>query len=255
MIKKDISYATRSKQQNLLDIIYDPGMHGRPVIFFIHGGSWMSGSKNMYTKLGEHLSEKGFVTVLISYRLFPQTDAFGMSDDCRDALSWCKQNISQFGGDPNKIILMGHSAGGHLAAVTGLSADRPRDHIAGFILIDAFGLSAFHFLTEYGIMVPEFFAEIFGKQKDKWPLVSPDKLMKEDLPPFLILTGGGTSPFLAFDNENFVNLLKKYKVDITHKILPAFSHMQMIYQFEEKNATVYDDIINWINSVATPGKK
>jgi acetyl esterase/lipase len=248
MIERNIRYAERSTEKNILDVVYEPGKTGSAVIFFIHGGSWMSGSKDMYTKLGENFLGKGFVSVIINYRLFPTTDLYGMAADCSDAFKWCKENIERFGGDREQIYLMGHSAGGHLAAVTGLSEADPNKFVAGFIIVDAFGLSAFHFLTEYGMMLPEFFIEVFGKDRQRWHLISPDKLLKGELPPFLILTGGATYPFLRFDNENFVDLLKKARNSCEHRVIPSLSHMQMIYQFENKNAKIYSEIQEWINN-------
>ncbi|MFL5753663.1 MAG: alpha/beta hydrolase [Bacteroidia bacterium] len=252
MISQNISYAADSPVKNLLDVIYDKDKKGLPVIFFVHGGSWMSGSKDMYTRLGENFLEKGMVSVIISYRLFPDTDVFGMVEDSRAALKWCIEHISEFGGDKNKIYLMGHSAGGHLAAVAGLSEKEPQKHIAGFIMVDAFGLSAHHFLSEYSMMMPEFFANVFGKQKEKWYLVSPDKLIRKDLPPFLILTGGSTYPFLVFDNKNFAGLLGSLNVSCKHITLPYLSHMQMIFQFENKRSEIYDVILKWMKTESLP---
>ncbi len=248
MIRKDISYGSRSANKNLLDVFYEEGKKDLPVLLFIHGGSWMTGSKDLYSTLGGNFLKKGFVTVVISYRLFPTTDVFGMVEDCRDALQWCKNEIGNFGGDANRIYLAGHSAGGHLAAVAGLRENIPSENIAGFILIDAFGLCAFHFLSEHGMLVPEFLADIFGREKERWSGVSPEKLLKENLPPFLVLTGGATYPFLYYDNEKFVTLLKKFQIPHEHRIIIAKTHMQMIFQFETAGSPVYDDVMSWIKS-------
>jgi acetyl esterase/lipase len=244
MIKQNIAYAHASKMKNLLDVVYAPGKKDLPVIFFIHGGSWMSGSKNMYAKLGENFLARGFVSVIISYRLFPETDAFGMADDCRAAFKWCCENIKDYGGNPGKIYLTGHSAGGHLAAVTGLT-DNPKC-VAGYILIDAFGLSAHHFLTSHSSFIPESFAGIFGKNSKRWPLVAPDKLIKEGLPPFLILLGGNTYPILQYDNEQFIKSLKDLDVPCELITIPGQSHMQMIYLFENRAHEVYDHVTGWM---------
>jgi acetyl esterase/lipase len=251
MIQKNISYADLSPHKNLLDVIYEPGAGGRPVIFFIHGGSWMSGSKDLYTGLGENFLTRDFVSVIISYRLFPATDVYGMVDDCRSAFAWCLENVENYGGDKRKIYLMGHSAGGHLAAVTALSMAEPLNNIAGLIMVDAFGLSAHYFLSAYSLMLPDYFARVFGTQKEKWLQVSPDKMVRRDLPPFLILTGGSTYPFVAEDNRNFSRLLKENGVSCRHLTQSSLSHMQMILQFENKKAAVYDKITAWIEEVST----
>lgn len=246
MIKKNIAYANRSKTRNLLDVIYNPAKTGMPVLFFIHGGSWMTGSKDMYTRLGENFLEKGFAAVIINYRLFPTTDIYGMVQDCRDAFTWCRDNIAEFKGDPARIFLAGHSAGGHLCAVTGLAEEDPAKNIRGFVLMDAFGLCANYFLTEHGTLIPEFFSGIFGKQKDKWPLASPDNLLKRGAPPFLILTGGNTYPFVNFDNSTFVSHLNQLAISNEHKIMDSYSHMQMIYEFESTTSILFTDTLKWM---------
>jgi acetyl esterase/lipase len=230
----------------MLDVLYDPEKSGMPVVFFIHGGSWMTGSKDMYTELGENFLLQDFVSVIISYRLFPETDVYGMTEDCSDAFTWCVNHIAEFGGDPKKIFLAGHSAGGHLAAVTGLRLAEPKNNIAGLLMIDAFGLSAYYFLSVHGVLVPEFFSGIFGRDSSKWPLASPDKLARKNSPPFLVLTGGATYPFLEFDNHNFVKLLRFLQVSYDHITIPYKSHMQMIYEFENIDSATFMDAISWM---------
>lgn len=245
MIERNIRYAQTSPR-NLLDVIYEPDATGLPVVFFIHGGSWMTGSKDLYTKLGKNFYARGFVTVIINYRLFPSTDVYGMVDDCRAAFAWCQNHIEEYGGNKEQIFLMGHSAGGHLAAVTGLREEDPWRTVAGFILIDAFGLSAYHFLTVHGVMMPEFFAGIFGKLESQWIKAAPDKMVRENLPPFLILSGGATYPFLANDNDNFTRILKAKGNNCQQIIVPAKSHMQMIYEFENVQNKTFEDTVNWM---------
>jgi acetyl esterase/lipase len=249
MISRDISYGKLSKQKNLLDVVHDPAKKNLQVIFFIHGGGWMSGSKDMYTRLGEHFLTKGFVSVIISYRLFPEVSVFDMADDCAAAFQWCKNNIGEYGGDAQRIFLSGHSAGGHLAALTGLLEKNPRNALSGFILIDAFGLCAHHFLCHHQHMIPEFLADIFGKEEKRWSQVSPDKLLRKNLPPFLVLTGAATYPFLSYDNSHFVSLLRKNEVACEHKILPFKSHMQMIYDFDNAQSPVYDLVLQWMKNL------
>jgi acetyl esterase/lipase len=245
MIQRNIKYSDTSKR-NLLDVVYDPNASGLPVILFIHGGSWMTGSKDLYTKLGKNFYARGFVTVIISYRLYPNTDVYGMVEDCRAALTWCIDHIEEYGGSKEQIFLMGHSAGGHLAAATGLRQEEPKRNIAGFILIDAFGLSAYHFLSVHGVMVPEFFAGIFGKIDSKWHLAAPDKMVRENLPPFLMLSGGETYPFLAYDNDNFARLLRSKNNHCDHKIVPGRSHMQMIYEYDSVESKTFTDTVLWM---------
>lgn len=244
--KNNIKYGTHSR--HMLDVYYHDEKDVRPVLFFVHGGSWMTGNKDMYTQLAENFYDIGFVSVIINYRLYPEKDVYGMAQDCIDALQWCKENIKNFGGDEKKIYLTGHSAGGQLCAVAGLSEKDPLENIAGFIIIDAFGLSANHFLTKHQEFIPEFFAGLFGHEKDRWPLASPDKLVRKDhTPPVLILTGGNTYPYITYDADNFMTVLNEMNVYHQHDVIPDLTHMQMICEFENRSAKVYQIIMKWLN--------
>jgi acetyl esterase/lipase len=117
-----------------LDIYSRDGASGLPVVIFIHGGAWRAGNRtNVNVKPG-FLLDNGFCFVSIDYRMLPKADVATQADDVEQAYRYVRANIARYGGDPNRIAVMGHSAGGHLAALTGLRGGLPG--VAALVLND-----------------------------------------------------------------------------------------------------------------------
>jgi len=113
-VKADLPYGNDRRQT--LDV-YAPRMAvNRPVVIFWYGGSWIKGNKEDYRFVGTELAKLGFVAVLPDYRLYPQVTFPAFDEDGARAVAWVEEHVREFGGDPNRIVLMGHSAGGHTAA-------------------------------------------------------------------------------------------------------------------------------------------
>jgi acetyl esterase/lipase len=85
----------------------------RPVIVYIYGGAWAAGSKEQYAWVGAALARRGFVAVVPDYRIYPQAHWPMFLQDNAAAVRWARDHAAQFGGDPSKLVLMGHSAGAH----------------------------------------------------------------------------------------------------------------------------------------------
>lgn len=93
-----------------------PAGAGWPVVLVVHGGGWGSGDrKTMIQPVLETLSEAGFLQVSIDYRLSPKFRWPACREDVDDALAWTKANVAKHGGDPNRMAILGYSAGGQLA--------------------------------------------------------------------------------------------------------------------------------------------
>jgi len=90
------------------------------VVLFIYGGRWQFGSKDEYRFVADGLAQSGFITVIPDYRLYPQVDWSDFLDDSAAAYRWVEAYIAGFGGNPQRIFLMGHSAGAHMAAMVAL---------------------------------------------------------------------------------------------------------------------------------------
>ncbi|REG61453.1 acetyl esterase/lipase [Paraburkholderia sp. BL6669N2] len=88
--------------------------HRRPIVVFFYGGSWQNGSRSNYLFVGAALASRGFVAVLPDYRTWPDTAFPGFVDDAATAVRWARDHAAEFGGDPSRIFLMGHSAGAHI---------------------------------------------------------------------------------------------------------------------------------------------
>jgi acetyl esterase/lipase len=114
-----ISYGEDPRQK--LDI-YRPrdSKSTAPVVVFFYGGSWNMGSRSDYAFVGEALAEKGFVAVVADYRLYPQVRYPSFVDDSARAVAWTLKEIQQYGGDPSKVFVMGHSAGAYNAAMVAI---------------------------------------------------------------------------------------------------------------------------------------
>lgn len=90
----------------------------KPVIVFVHGGAWSSGSKYLYRLYGHFLRDAGYVTVIPNYRVFPFVKlADDQANDISACVSWVHQNIHQYGGDGQQIFMAGHSSGGHIISL------------------------------------------------------------------------------------------------------------------------------------------
>jgi acetyl esterase/lipase len=115
-VTRDIPYATAHERQ-VLDVYSPAGAKNLPVVFWIHGGGWQSGDKSMVALKPKAFMDHGLVFVSISHRLLPTVDMGAITRDVASALGWVHKNIAAHGGDPNRVLVMGHSSGGQLAAL------------------------------------------------------------------------------------------------------------------------------------------
>lgn len=105
--------------RNKLDLYLPKNTDGpKPVVAFVTGGAWIIGYKAWGCLLGQHLSERDIIVACIDYRNFPQGTMSDMVKDASQGISFVCNNIAEYGGDPDRIYLMGQSAGAHIAACT-----------------------------------------------------------------------------------------------------------------------------------------
>jgi arylformamidase len=130
-VTRDIPYATAHERQ-VLDVYAPDGAKSLPVVFWIHGGGWQAGNKSMVGVKPKAFTEAGFVFVFINYRLLPTVDMDALTNDVATALGWVHKTIATYGGDPTRLLVMGHSAGGQLAAL--MCTDEKYAKAQGFAL-------------------------------------------------------------------------------------------------------------------------
>lgn len=118
MVQSNIPYIKNGHARNVLDIHHAAELGaGKPVVFWIHGGGWQTGDKTHVRSKPEWFSSKGFVFVSINHRLLPDVEMELLIQDVAKALGWVRKNIRDFGGDPDRILVGGHSSGAQLAAL------------------------------------------------------------------------------------------------------------------------------------------
>ena len=120
----EVPYDDRFGDQTTMDIhLPDNAASGRPAVMLIHGGAWRYGSKDDYTDAAERLARAGFVAATINYRLVPGGTYPAAVQDCVCALSFLRANADAYGIDPDRIAVMGYSAGGHLSSLLGVAGN------------------------------------------------------------------------------------------------------------------------------------
>ena len=227
----------------------------KPVIIFIHGGSWNSGNKGLYSFFGARLARKGIVAVIPDYPKSPEANYQNMAEAVAAAVKWTKNNIANYGGDSERIILSGHSAGGHLAALVAMNPKYLKNigvanAIKGMVLIDAAGLDMYGYLQASQFEAGNTYLKTFTTDTAEWKAASPIFYVNEKTPPMLILRGGKTYPSIEESNEKFVNILKGFpKVPYSYTIQKGKKHIPMILQFLNSSNPQYKSINTFLSTV------
>jgi acetyl esterase/lipase len=129
IVIKNVSYMPGHEKDEdfLLDIYSNPHEGLWPVVVVIHGGGWVNGTKENHNKVynAKHLAADGYVVFNINYRLLPEARLKKQAEDCMAAVIWVKLHAKEYGGDPERVGVLGGSAGGHLGALVAWASDDP----------------------------------------------------------------------------------------------------------------------------------
>ena len=183
LVADGVPYAEGDRRS--LDVYAPEGPGPFPVVVFLYGGAWDSGARSIYRFLGGALASNGLVVMVPDYRLYPAVRYPAFLQDNAAAVRWARDNAAHYRGDPAKLFLLGHSAGGYNAAMLGLDP----------ALLGAVGMSRRDLRGVIGVSGPYDFVpdtaellDIFGPP-DVSAQRMPIRFVDGREPPMLLLTG------------------------------------------------------------------
>lgn len=179
VVKRDIRYCeTAGAEANLqsLDIYAPKDAKNLPVMMYIHGGGWQRGDKAAVSAKPAYFGSRGWVFVSLNYRLVPAVDLLTQLQDSADAIGWVHANIAEHGGDPQRLHLMGHSAGAHHVAILVTNerflkaAGKDLSILKSVVELDTQALDVPRMMQDSDTAV---YVQAFGKDERLWREVSP----------------------------------------------------------------------------------
>lgn len=228
--KRDAGIPYGQLPRQKLDVYVSRGEQGPlPVAVFFYGGSWQEGSREQYRFAGEALASRGFLAVIPDYRVYPEVRYPEFLRDGAAAVRWVRDHASDYGGDPSRLFLIGHSAGAYNAAMLALD-DRwlgevgldPKVALRGWI-----GLSGpYDFLP---IRTPVI-QTIFGPSAS-WPSTQPVAYVSTGAPPALLITGDADTRVRPGNTERLAARLRDAGAPVTVLTYPDVGHGRTVAAF------------------------
>lgn len=232
-----------------LDLFVPDGLTEAPVLIFVHGGGWSSGDKNLYGFVGHAFAQQGFVTAVINYRLSPQVQHPAHIEDVARAFAWVHKNIAQYGGNTEKIFVMGHSAGGHLTALLALDEKYLRAHGLSLTAIrGAIPISGVYDVTVEPPGPFNVYQIVFGADPQQRRDASPITHVGPNKPPFLILYAQFDFPGFDAQARQLLSLLREYKNEATLVEIPNRDHVTVIANIGRPNDLTTEEILKFLRS-------
>lgn len=228
--KRDIPYVKNADKLQTLDVYAPANAKNLPVVFWIHGGGWQGGDKAEVYSKPQVFNAKGFILVSTNYRLLPNVDMATLTRDVAKAIRWVHDHIGEHGGDPKRLLIMGHSAGAQLAALLCTDERYLKEEGLSFAIIkgcvpvdgDTYDIPAMIEVAElryrlHGLPLPKMGHRIkFGndpaKHKDFSAVTHVGK--GKGIPPFLILYVAN-HPDVTAQALRLGNVLKAAEVPVT----------------------------------------
>lgn len=236
----EISFADNKRLK--LDIYSPSDRKGEdlPVVVFIHGGAWNSNSKDRFKFLGKTIARNGYIAVLPNYRLVPDHRYPAQIEDVAKAVKWTQENINLYGGNNKKIILSGHSAGGHLAALIGYADVWQEKFGIDSSRIDSLVLLAgvYKFSDRYedgSPLVQNFVPEEY------WEDAQPVNHLDSDDPPTFILHGLKDETVIPKQAKYLVDRLDEYGIKHKSILRKDLNHISLLLSFGDKDHDLWEE--------------
>ena len=248
--KYDIAYGEAGGETLLLDAHVPAGEGKFPVIIIVHGGGWVSWDKESDIVPAFAPFATNFTWFTINYRLAPTNRWPACIDDVRTAIRWVKAHAAEYKGDPDRIALLGYSAGGHLVTFAGTTAG-PDTRVQAIAAMapptdlvtdnERRGGLTYSMKSLFGWDTTNITDQVRFVLKENSPLT----YVKPGLPPFLILNGSADRTVPIVQSENFVKALKAVGVDATLIPIPGGQHR--IRDWKNFTPDWQQQLADWLN--------
>jgi len=247
---RDIAYRTDAEAdpvKHKLDLYVPKGAKDFPVLFFVHGGAWQSGSKGLYGKLGETFAKLGIGAVVINYRLSPAVKHPTHIQDVAKAFAWTVANVGKHGGNAERIFAAGHSAGGHLVSL--LATD---DRWLKAEALSVKNLRGVVPMSGVYTIVPKLrvFEVPFGTDENILKDASPLTHVREALPPFLLIYADKDFPQCDKMSDDMCKKLKEHRVEASVSEIKDRNHITIIIGCVVESDPATQAIVNFVRKYA-----
>ncbi len=223
-LKSGIAYGSGERRK--LDVYFPTKPNGSDaIIVFLYGGAWRMGNRSDYRFIAQPFAAAGYVTVVPDYRLYPQGRFPDFVDDIAEALNWVQSELAD-GSKSAKIVLVGHSAGAHIAALLALdprylkARRQSPDIIKGWVGLA--GPYAFDPVKTAST------SPIFERARNDVSQAQPITFARADAPPGLLLHGNKDGTVYPWNSEELEKALKAKGGRVTYKVLDNIGHIAIV---------------------------
>ena len=236
-LMKDLIYKTVNGEQIKLDLFIPAGAtQPTPLVILIHGGGWVGGNKDGFDGDALRWAKRGYAAASVDYRLTDEAQFPAQIEDVKAAVRWLRAHAQEYNFDPNRFAAMGHSAGGHLAALLGTSGDISRFDVGDNLNFSSKVQAVVDMAGP--VDLPLFFAPksgspsksipLFGgtleDKKDLVILASPIFHIGADTPPFLIISGLNDTAVGTVQPQLMYAALQKAGIPCQLMLIPGVPH-------------------------------
>jgi len=270
-VRLDVPYrmddAAHPDKHRLDLFLPDAGAEGWPTLVFVHGGGWTAGDRATNVlglepnrNIGRFYAARGVGVAILSYRLQPEVTWRDQIADIADAVAWVHREIAREGGNPEALILSGHSAGAWLAAWLGLS-DVPlarvsidRSIVCGLVLVSGAGYDLEDEKTyELGASRP-YFEDLFGDDDPDWARSASILLhLDRPYPPTLVLSAEGEPEKFRRQGDMLFDAVVVRAPFAKRVVVPGSNHQKIVVSMSRADDLISDSVLSFIGETRCRG--
>jgi arylformamidase len=250
LVRHSLDCAYGSSSLERLDVFL-PQAEGnrRAVHVFFHGGYWRAFDKSEYSFVARPITDTNAVAVIANYGLMPAVTMADLVEQCRSAIRWVRNNAVRFGGDPGRISVSGHSAGGHIASLLHLmpweNYDLPPDIIKSTVAVSG--------IYDLGPILRSFLKHETDLTKEDATRFSPITLAKsleKPTQPIVLRLGGDEAEEMKRQSEAFTSVLRDRGCTVDTRTIAHRHHMDIVLDMGDADSELGQLLLTQIHAVA-----